>query len=156
MSLEQELKTEKVMHLDLLGFCQVTGGTPVSDTLNEMREQKVNVCLVIDGERLKGIFTDRDVLTKVAHHPENLGQPVESVMTADPITIGPEVSAATALWLMEEKGFRNLPVVAENGRILGVMTHQAVINYLAARYPVEVLNRSPRPEQFPRKPEGGD
>ena len=32
----------------------------------------------------------------------------------------------------------------------------AVINYLAARYPIEVLNRPPRPDQFPRKQEGGD
>jgi CBS domain-containing protein len=128
-----------------------------------MREQQVNVCLVTEGDTLKGILTDRDVLTKVANHPETLDQPIETVMTANPITVGPETSAAQALWLMDQYGFRNLPVVggdgdpeAASGRVLGVMTHQAVINYLAARYPIEVLNRPSQPDQFPRKREGGD
>jgi hypothetical protein len=56
---------------------------------------------------------------------------------------------------MDENHFRNLPVIKADGEILGDMTHQAVIAYLAARYPVEVLNRPPKPDQFPRKPEGG-
>ncbi len=156
MSLEQELKAEQVVHLDLTGFCLVAAGTAVQEALNQMREQQVNVCMVTTGDKLAGIFTDRDVLSRVAPHPETLAQPIETVMTADPITIGPETSAAAALWLMDAKGFRNLPVVGEDGRILGAMTHQAVIRYLAARYPIEVQNRPPHPEQFPRKPEGGD
>ncbi len=156
MSLEQELKTEQVTHLDLTGFCMVASGTAVQDALNEMRQHNVNVCIVTAGEHLAGIFTDRDVLSRVATHNDLLMQPIDTVMTPDPITIGPETSAAAALWLMDAKGIRNLPVVDEDGRILGAMTHQAVIHYLAARYPIEVQNRSPNPEQFPRKPEGGD
>jgi hypothetical protein len=35
------------------------------------------------------------------------------------------------------------------------MTHQSIIHYLASRYPVEVQNQPPRPDQFPRKAEGG-
>ncbi|HRQ39254.1 MAG TPA: CBS domain-containing protein [Chloroflexota bacterium] len=156
MSLEQELKIEQVTHLDLTGFCMVTSGTAVQDALTQMRHKNVNVCMVTAGEQLAGIFTDRDVLGRVASHPELLVQPIDAVMTPDPITIGPETSAAAALWLMDAKGIRNLPVVDEDGRVLGAMTHQAVIRYLAARYPIEVQNRPPHPEQFPRKPEGGD
>lgn len=156
MSLEQELKAEQVVHLDLTAFCQVEAGTAVQDALTEMRHKNVNVCIVTAGEKLTGIFTDRDVLSRVANNSELLMQPIDTVMTADPITIGPETSAAAALWLMDAKGIRNLPVVDEDGRILGAMTHQAVIHYLAARYPIEVQNRPPHPEQFPRKPEGGD
>lgn len=154
--LEQELKAELVTHLDLSGFCLVTAGTAVQDALNQMRDQNVNVCMVTAGERLAGIFTDRDVLSRVATQNELLNQPIDHVMTPDPITVGPETSAAAALWLMDAKGIRNLPVVGDDGRILGAMTHQAVINYLAARYPIEVQNRPPHPEQFARKPEGGD
>jgi CBS domain-containing protein len=156
MNLEQELTTEQVGHLDLLGFCQVVGGTAVRQALNQMREQQVNVCLVTEGDALTGILTDRDVLTRVANHPETLDQPIETVMTANPITVGPETSAAQALWLMDGHGFRNLPVVGADGHVLGAMTHLAVIHYLAARYPIEVLNRSSKPDQFPRKREGGD
>lgn len=156
MSLVQELKTEQVSHLDLTGFCQVRPDTAVADALAQMREHSVNVCLITEGEALKGIFTDRDVLFKVAAHSGVLNQPIETVMTRNPVTVTPDTAAAVALQLMDEKGFRNLPVVGADGRILGTMTHQAVITYLATRYPIEILNRPPRPDQFPRKPEGGD
>lgn len=156
MSLDQELKLEQVSHLDLSGFSRVAGETAVRDALALMRNEKHNVCLVTEGDALVGILTDRDVLQKISTHPETWDQPVADVMTPNPVTITPDTSAAEALWLMDEKHFRNLPVVDKNGVIIGDMTHQSVINFLAARYPVEVLNRPPKPDQFPRKPEGGD
>ncbi len=155
MSLKEELINEQVAHLDLSGFCQIASGTAVRTALAAMRQNKTNVCLVIKGSSLVGIFTERDVLTKVATAPDKLDVPVDDIMTANPITVAPDSSAADALWLMDEKKFRNLPVVSQNGQILGNMTHQAVISYLAARYPVEVLNRPPRPNHFPLKQEGG-
>lgn len=155
MSLKEELMNERVSHLDLSGFCQIASGTAVRDALTAMRQNKTNVCLVTRDGSLTGIFTERDVLTKVATTPEKLDVPVDDIMTANPITVAPDSSAADALWLMDEKKFRNLPVVSQSGQILGNMTHQAVISYLAARYPVEVLNRPPRPDQFPQKQEGG-
>jgi CBS domain-containing protein len=155
MSLKEELMNEQVSHLDLSKFCQIPSGTAVRAALSEMRQSKTNVCLVTNGSSLVGIFTERDVLTKVATTPENLALSVDDIMTANPITVTPDTSAADALWLMDDKQFRNLPVVNASGKIVGNMTHQAVISFLAARYPVEVLNRPPRPDQFPRKQEGG-
>ncbi|WP_420629637.1 CBS domain-containing protein [Candidatus Leptofilum sp.] len=155
MSLKEELMSERVSHLDLSKFCQIASGTAVRTALAEMRQSKTNVCLVTSGGKLVGIFTERDVLTKIATAPEKLDAPVNDIMTASPITVTPDTSAADALWLMDEKQFRNLPIVGRDGQIKGNMTHQAVISFLAARYPVEVLNRPPRPDQFPRKQEGG-
>ena len=155
MSLKEELMNEQVSHLDLSGFCQIASGTAVRQSLANMRQNKTNVCLVTKDNELVGIFTERDVLTKVATNPANLDVAVDEIMTPNPITVAPETSAADALWLMDAKQFRNLPVVNKNGRIVGNMTHQAVISFLAARYPVEVLNRPPRPDLFPRKQEGG-
>jgi CBS-domain-containing membrane protein len=77
-------------------------------------------------------------------------------MTPKPITVLPDTAAADALWLMDDHHFRNLPVIDRQGQILGDMTYASIIHYLAARYPVEVLNQPPRPEQYPSKPEGGD
>jgi CBS domain-containing protein len=155
MSLKHELMRERVAHLDLSKFCQVVSGTAVRSALAEMRQSKTNVCLITKGNHLAGILTERDVLTKVATTPENLDVSVDEIMTPDPITVTPNVTAADALWLMDNKKFRNLPVIDEFGKIIGNMTHQAVIGFLATRYPVEVLNRPPRPDQFPRKQEGG-
>ncbi len=171
MSLQTDLKSEKVSHLAVSGFAQVALGTSVRDTLARMRADRRVVCLVVEegaaagtgnGQeegsrqaRLVGIFTERDVMRKVIDVPGMLERPVDEVMTTDPITVGPDASAAEALRLMERNHFRNLPIVDGSGRLLGIMTHQAIIDYLADRYPVEVLNRPIDPERFPRKAEGG-
>lgn len=156
MSLKQELESEQVAHLDLSDFQVTESGTAVHTALAEMRQNDHSVCLIVKEEQLIGILTERDVLRKVVVDPTAQSRPVDDFMTANPVTVTPDTPALQALWIMDERHFRDLPVVDNNGRIHGNMTHQAVINYLATQYPVEVLNRPPRPSQFPRKPEGGD
>ena len=164
MNLQTDLKTEHVNHLDVSGVSLVPAGTTVRDTLAQMRADRKVVCLVLDNDRqpddaggrqLVGIFTERDVMRKVVDAQNILDRPVDEVMTPNPITIGPDRPAAEALRLMEENRFRNLPIVDRDGNLLGNMTHQAIIHYLADRYPVEVLNRPIDPERFPRRAEGG-
>lgn len=156
MNLKQELEAEQVSHLDLSEYCQVATDTAVSEAVQQMQNTNKNVCLIMDGNKLAGILTERDILRKIATNITLSTQPIESVMTKNPITIDPNTSAAKALWLMDDKHFRNLPVVDKNGKVIGNMTHRSVIHYLAARYPIEVLNRPNNPDRFPRKPEGGD
>jgi len=156
MSLKQELEIEQVRHLALNGYCLVQSGATVRQTLERMRAEGGAAALIMRDAALIGIFTERDVMRRVAVSPETLDTPVDDVMTVRPITVLPDTSAADALWLMDDHHFRNLPVIDRQGRVLGDMTYAAIIQYLAARYPVEVLNRPPRPEQYPSKPEGGD
>lgn len=155
MSLESELRSERVSHLRLSGFTAVPAGTSVRDALGRMRSERNTVCLITKERSLTGIFTERDVLRKVVDVPGVLDGPIDAVMTPDPISVGPETSAASALGLMDKHHIRNLPVVDASGQIVGSMTHMAVIEWLAGRYPVEVLNRPYDPERFPRKAEGG-
>ena len=155
-SLKEELESEQVRHLDLSRYCAVQSGTPVREALATMRAEEGRPMLVIRGEELIGIFTERDVLQRVVGQPAALDGPIDAVMTPRPITVLPDTSAADALWLMDDHHFRNLPVVDRQGRILGDMTYAAFVHYLAARYPVEVQNRPLRPQQYPSKPEGGD
>ena len=165
MNLQSDLKTEHVSHLVVSGFARVSAGTSVRNALAQMRADRQVVCLVVnrdrrqsDGQnrdRLVGIFTERDVMRKVVDAPDMLDRPVDEVMTPNPITIAPDASAADALRLMDENHFRNLPIVDKSGKLLGNMTHQAIIQYLADRYPVEVLNRPIDPERFPHRAEGG-
>jgi CBS domain-containing protein len=155
MDLKEDLLTEQVSHLDLTGFCQAEIGFTIRTVVEKMRQENVNVCLVMDQGNLAGILTDRDVLRRVADHKDVWEKPVSSIMTANPITIDQAASAADALWLMDEKRIRNLPAVDGSGKVVGNMTHQAIINYLAARYPTEILNLPPNPNQFPEQVEGG-
>jgi signal-transduction protein with cAMP-binding, CBS, and nucleotidyltransferase domain len=155
MNLKEDLHTEQVTHLDLNAFCQVESTSTVKEVVEMMRAENVNVCLIMEKGILSGILTDRDVLRRIAAHPEKWAEPVTTVMTPSPITIDPSASAAEALWLMDEKRIRNLPAVDGMGKVVGNMTHQAIINYLAARYPIEILNLPPRPDQIPEQVEGG-
>jgi predicted transcriptional regulator len=154
--LKEELETEQVGHLDLNSYCLVESGATVREALGRMRDAGGRSALIIRDDRLIGIFTERDVMSRVLGVPARLDGPVDDVMTTTLVTVLPDTSAADALWLMDDHHFRNLPVVDRQGRILGDMTYAAIIQYLAARYPVEIQNRSPRPEQYPSKPEGGD
>jgi predicted transcriptional regulator len=156
MSLKEVLATEQVRHLDLSRYCRIESGTSVRETLATMRAEKASAALITRVGELAGIFTERDVMRRVIDAPETLDGPIDNVMTGKVITVLPDTAAADALWLMDDHHFRNLPVVDRQGRIVGDMTHAAIIGYLAQRYPVEILNRPPRPEQYPRKPEGGD
>ncbi len=156
MTLRSELEAEQVRHLDLKSYCLIESGTSVRETLNRMRAEGGGSALITRGGSLIGIFTERDVMRRVAAAPETLDGPVDAVMTPRPITVLPDTAAADALWLMDDHHFRNLPVIDRQGQILGDMTYASIIQYLAARYPVEVLNQPPRPEQYPSKPEGGD
>lgn len=156
MTLKQELEAEQVRHLDLKGYCLVESGTSVRETLDHMRAAGGRAAFIVQDKKLIGIFTERDVMRRVAGEPETLDGPIDAVMTTQPVTVLPDTSAADALWLMDGHNFRNLPVIDRQGNILGDMSYASIIQYLAARFPIEVLNRSPRPDQFPTKPEGGD
>lgn len=155
MSLKEELESEVVGHLDLSEYCRSESGTAVRDVLKLMQQNRSAVCLVFQHDKLAGIFTERDIIRKVALQPASLDEAVDRVMTVNPVTIPNSATAAEALWLMHEKHIRNLPVTETDNKIVGDMTYKSVIQYLAARYPIEVINRPPQPTKFPRKVEGG-
>ncbi len=80
--------------------------------------------LVIDqGSRLLGIVTERDLMTRVlAKALDPNSTPVSKIMTPNPQCVRPELKVADAVLIMIERGFRHLPVMADNGRILGVFS----------------------------------
>ncbi len=80
--------------------------------------------LVIDSaNRLLGILTERDLMTRVmAKALDPARTPINKVMTPHPRCVPPEMRVADAVLIMIERGFRHLPVVAEGGKILGVFS----------------------------------
>jgi CBS domain-containing protein len=94
----------------------------VADAALLMRRGKVGAILVVDGERLAGIFTERDALFRViAAGRDPHRTRLVDVMTPDPQTVTPDETFGYALLLMYERGFRHVPVV-DNGRAIGVIS----------------------------------
>lgn len=93
----------------------------VAEAATVMGTNQVGAALVMEQERLTGIFTERDILRALASDFDAAGHRVHQWMTRDPSTLGPDAETAVALDLMLERGFRHLPVV-EDGTVIGVVS----------------------------------
>lgn len=109
----------------------------VAEAVHEMNAHKVGSVLVMDGMRLAGIFTERDVLRRVvgADLDPKL-TPITKVMTSEVLTIVPSTTIQQVLDLFTEKRCRHLPVV-ENGRLLGVISIGDVSRWVANQHRAE-------------------
>ena len=103
----------------------VSPNTTVADAATMMSTRQVGSAIVLDGERLLGIFTERDVLRAVGSDFDAEHHAVTEFMTKDPKTIGPQVDAHEALESMFAFGFRHLPVV-ESGKVVGIVSMRDV------------------------------
>ena len=95
----------------------------VRQACERMRECRIGAVLVIEGDRrLLGIFTGRDAVCRVladGKNPENVL--LQEAMTSNPATLSPAVDAIAALRLMQDGGFRHIPIV-ESGRVMGIVS----------------------------------
>ncbi len=154
-SVERRLKEMKAVHLDL---AEVTTAPPirsVRECLEAMRASGNDAVLVVEGGRLVGIFTERDVLDKVVLQAGAAGRPVREFMTKEPMTIGRDESLAKAIHYMHRHGFRHVPIVDDGGRPVGLVGQMDVVRFLAGEYADKVLNLPPVPGQVMHTPEGG-
>jgi CBS domain-containing protein len=98
------------------------GELTVEQAARLMKEKRVGALLVMEGDRLAGIFTERDALFRVlAEGRDPARTSLQEVMTANPRTIGPERPFGHALHMMHEGGFRHVPVV-QGHRAIGVVS----------------------------------
>lgn len=95
--------------------------TTVVEAARMMKGANVGALLVVDHERLIGIFTERDALFRVLADNRDQSTPVREVMTRDPLSIHPDKQFADALQIMHTGRFRHVPVV-ENGRAIGMVS----------------------------------
>lgn len=87
-----------------------------------MKQNRIGALLVVDGGRLAGIFTERDLLFRVVAEGRDPGATrISEVMTRNPRTIEPDRPFGHALHLMYEGGFRHVPVV-EDTRPIGMVS----------------------------------
>jgi CBS domain-containing protein len=124
------------------------------DTLQQaagkMREQQTGSLLVLDGQDLVGIVTERDVLNAVATATP-LDMPVSEVMSKDLITVEPGTSLREAARIMTERWIRHLPVL-EGGRLVGIVSQRDLAGVLAgALNEPEDLHRLIEASALPRE-----
>jgi CBS domain-containing protein len=89
------------------------------DAARRMNERRVGAILVLEGEKLIGIMTERDVLRAVG--AGSIDGRVADWMTRDPITVDPHATHGEAAMMMIHGGFRHVPVV-ERGKLVGIVS----------------------------------
>jgi citrate synthase len=99
----------------------VAPGDPVAGVARLLAERGVGSVVVVDGERLAGILTERDLVRFASAGGDPATATVGEWMTADPAVADPGTDAGAALATLTERGFRHLPVVAE-GVPLGMVS----------------------------------
>jgi CBS domain-containing protein len=109
----------------------------VAEAVQEMNAHKVGSVLVMNGLRLAGIFTERDVLRRVVGADiDPRFTPITKVMTAEVLTILPTATVQEVMDIFTERRCRHLPVM-EEGRLLGVISIGDVSRWVANSHRVE-------------------
>jgi CBS domain-containing protein len=104
--------------------------TSVTECVRLMAAEKIGAVIVLDGERLIGMFTERDALNKVLVAGLDPGNTtVAEVMTKNPICIPPTTTVGDAMELITTRRFRHLPIV-DNGKVLAVISGGDLTHWL--------------------------
>lgn len=115
-----ELPIRRVM--EKRNFIMAPPETTVSKAAGMMEKKNVGAVMVVEKERLVGIFTERDAVFRViARGLDARTTQLAEVMTLNPKTLDPNKSFGYALLMMHEHGFRHVPVV-ESGKPIGIVS----------------------------------
>ncbi len=155
MSIEDNVKVVEVVALEMDAPVVVDEDTLVRDVLQQMQSSQSGCALVWQDGRLCGIFTERDVLNKVLGIEGVLDHCVSELMTPEPISVHETDSIRKAVLAMHRGGFRNVPVVDSEERVVSCVRHKDIVHYLVEHFAQKVLNLPPDPDIMPTTPDGG-
>ncbi|HSM24887.1 MAG TPA: CBS domain-containing protein [Anaerolineaceae bacterium] len=103
--------------------------TPLLEVLELMADKKIGAVLVTSGEKIAGIFSERDFARKVAKTKiVDLDWPINELMTKEVFVISPDETIDECMGLMSSTRIRHLPVV-DDGKLAGIISIGDVVNF---------------------------
>jgi CBS domain-containing protein len=121
---------------------RIEGGATVFEAIKAMVDANVGAILVTDGERIAGIFTERDYLRRIAIEGRTSHNTlVHEVMTSPVLVVSPETTVDEGMALMTDKRIRHAPVVSESG-LLGMISIGDLVKFITQKqsYQLQYLN----------------
>jgi CBS domain-containing protein len=150
----RHVRRDSISRMETDDYVCLQPSTPLSEAIERMKEDEGGCAIICEGRRVVGIFTERDLLTKIIGKQVEMTSPVSRWMTTAVETMTPDGTIGDAVRVMNEKGYRNIPVV-KDGELVGSVSVFDVITYLAESYPKETMNLPPVPAQVMDTQEGG-
>jgi signal-transduction protein with cAMP-binding, CBS, and nucleotidyltransferase domain len=124
------LMSDRIGDLTMGPALLVEAGTTVRKAVEKMRRFRHGCALVQDGDRLVGIFTERDLLTRVIRKGLDPAEvTMATVMTRAPWTLAPGDPPAFAIHRMVAQGLRHLPVI-DSGELQGFVSVRNILRYI--------------------------
>jgi len=104
----------------------------VIEAIKRMYDKKIGSVVVAEGDRVNGILSERDLVNKLYIRGDNpVNVKVTEIMTPDPVSVTPDQTVLDAAALMQEGGFRRLPVIDE-GSLVGFITQADLLKGLVS------------------------
>jgi CBS domain-containing protein len=123
-------KVSNILKAKSKSILSVTPDTIVYDAIELMCDKNVSAVVVMENERLAGIFTERDYARKLILKGKASKETIiGEVMTEDVITVSPDTSIDECMRVMSGKFIRHLPVV-EKGRLVGIISIGDVVRFI--------------------------
>jgi CBS domain-containing protein len=109
----------------------------VSEAVRVLGERRIGALPVVEGDRIVGIMSERDVIYCLKDHgSEVLDWPISRVMTSPAITVDPSTEVLSALALITQKRVRHLPVVS-GGQLIGIVSIGDLVKHRIERIEFE-------------------
>lgn len=153
--MESQLSQLKTSQLPLLKGLVMEGSVSIEDVLFAMRANKTGCVVVTEKNKVIGIFTERDFLTRVVKETISWKSPIAQVCTKNPLTLTETEPLSTALTLMKTKNIRHLPIFDGKNDLKGVLSIRQIIQLFAEFFPTDMMNLPPRLNKQALNPEGG-
>ena len=132
--LEKAIAEETVSQIQHRPHASVAPDASVAEAVKKLATEHVACLLVEEHGKLVGLFTDREVLNKVALEESSMDTPVRDVMTTDPVYVYEDDPAAAALCVMAVSGYRHVPVVDNQERVVGIISPKRVTEFLSKHF----------------------
>ena len=155
MQINQSIKMVQVMALRMDPPVVLDVSSPLREVVHRMRHENAGCALITRDGQLAGIFTERDLVSRVIGTSDAFDRPVADWMTPEPGRVNDTDTIRKAVRLMQRGGYRNVPVVNSAGGVVGCVRQKDIINYLAEHFSSQILNLPPNPELIALQREGG-
>ena len=133
--LHRAMAEETVSEMESQPCAEVPSDLSVREAMELLRRLDVSSLLVVDHGKLVGIFTERDVLESVAErYPRVADAPVSQFMTSKPVVVYECDPVGAALAAIAIGGYRHVPVLSINDRILGIASPKRFFQFLETRF----------------------
>lgn len=120
----------------------VTTGSTVAEAARLMRDEDTGIVPIVEGEKLAGVITDRDItINVVADGKDPQATKVDEVASTNLVTVDPQQELDEALRLMAQHQVRRIPVTEEDGRLVGIVAQADIAKHGDASRTGEVVEK---------------